>query len=175
MRDALARFVSDVFASTQFDQQILLRGVYFTSGTQSGTPVDRLLSGIGRRFNVAPSAIVRSSGPGKAYFIERLLKEVLIGESGLAGVNRKVETRKAAAQIGAYAAMALAAIFGVVFCLSVTAVTALSSHRPEQTSPRCSRCRRCRPRPRRKRLSRASMPSMPLWLRPTIIALTRRG
>ena len=119
LRDVLARFVSDVFASTQFDQQILLRGVYFTSGTQSGTPVDRLLSGIGRRFDVAPSAIARSSGPGKAYFIERLLKEVLIGESGLAGVNRKVETRKAAAQVGAYAAMALAAIFGVVL-LSVS-------------------------------------------------------
>ena len=119
MRDVLARFVSDVFASTQFDQQILLRGVYFTSGTQSGTPVDRLLSGIGRRFNVAPSAIARSSGPGKAYFIERLLKEVLIGESGLAGVNRKVETRKAAAQVGAYAAMALAAVIGVVL-LSVS-------------------------------------------------------
>ena len=119
MRDVLARFVSDVFASTQFDQQILLRGVYFTSGTQSGTPVDRLLSGIGRRFNVAPSAIARSSGPGKAYFIERLLKEVLIGESGIAGVNRKVETRKAAAQVGAYAAMALAAIIGVVL-LSVS-------------------------------------------------------
>jgi type VI secretion system protein ImpL len=119
MRDVLARFVSDVFASTQFDQQVLLRGVYFTSGTQSGTPVDRLLSGLGRRFNVAPSAIVRSSGPGKAYFIERLLKEVLIGESGLAGVNRKIEARKAAAQIGAYAAMALAAIMGVVL-LSVS-------------------------------------------------------
>ena len=119
MRDVLVRFVSDVFGSTQFDQQILLRGVYFTSGTQSGTPVDRLLSGIGRRFGVAPNAIARPSGPGKAYFIERLLKEVLIGESGLAGVNRKVETRKAAAQVGAYAAMALAAIIGVVL-LSVS-------------------------------------------------------
>ena len=29
--------------STRFDQQILLRGVYFTSGTQEGTPIDRLL------------------------------------------------------------------------------------------------------------------------------------
>ena len=38
-----AQFVGEVFASTQFDQQILLRGVYFTSGTQDGTPIDRLL------------------------------------------------------------------------------------------------------------------------------------
>ena len=32
----------------QFDRQILLRGVYFTSGTQEGTPIDRLLGSIGR-------------------------------------------------------------------------------------------------------------------------------
>ncbi len=53
LRDALAQFVSEVFASTHFDQQILLRGVYFTSGTQDGTPIDRLLGAIGRRFGVA--------------------------------------------------------------------------------------------------------------------------
>ena len=110
LRDVLAQFVSEVFASTHFDQQILLRGVYFTSGTQDGTPVDRLLGAIGRRFGVAPDAVAPASGPGKAYFVERLLKDVMIGESGLAGVNRRLEARKAAAQLGAYAAMALIAV-----------------------------------------------------------------
>ena len=47
------------------------------------------------------------TGRGKAYFVERLLKDVVIGESGLAGVNRRLEMRKAAWQLGAYAAMAL--------------------------------------------------------------------
>ena len=92
--------------STRFDQQILLRGVYFTSGTQEGTPIDRLLGAIGRRFGVAPDAVVPPAGRGKAYFIERLLKEVLLAESGLAGVNRRLEVQKAALQLGAYAAMA---------------------------------------------------------------------
>ena len=119
LRDALAQFVSEVFASTHFDQQILLRGVYFTSGTQDGTPVDRLLGAIGRRFGVAPDAVAPASGPGKAYFVERLLKDVMIGESGLAGVNRRLEARKAAAQLGAYAAMALIAVCGVL-ALSVS-------------------------------------------------------
>ncbi len=49
-RRCSAQFVTEVFASTRFDQQILLRGVYFTSGTQEGTPIDRLLGAIGRRF-----------------------------------------------------------------------------------------------------------------------------
>ena len=99
LRDALSQFVTDVFGSTRFDQQVLLRGVYFTSGTQEGTPIDRLLGAIGRRFAVAPDAI-SPGGRGKAYFIERLLKDVLLAESGLAGVNRRFEVQKAAAQVG---------------------------------------------------------------------------
>jgi type VI secretion system protein ImpL len=113
LRDVLEQFVSEVFASTQFDQHVLLRGVYFTSGTQDGTPVDRLLGAIGRRFGVAAEAVAAPSGPGKAFFVERLLKDVMIGESGLAGVNRRLEARKAAAQLGAYAAMIAVAALGV--------------------------------------------------------------
>jgi type VI secretion system protein ImpL len=114
LRDLLSGFVTDVFASTRFDQQILLRGVYFTSGTQEGTPIDRLLGAIGRRFAVAPEAVIAPPGRGKAYFIERLLKEVMFAESGLAGVNRRFEFQKAAAQLGAYAGMALLAVLGVI-------------------------------------------------------------
>ena len=114
LRDLLSGFVTDVFASTRFDQQILLRGVYFTSGTQEGTPIDRLLGAIGRRFAVAPEAVIAPPGRGKAYFIERLLKDVMFAESGLAGVNRRFEFQKAAAQLGAYAGMALLAVLGVI-------------------------------------------------------------
>jgi type VI secretion system protein ImpL len=88
LRDLLNGFITDVFASTRFDQQILLRGVYFTSGTQEGTPIDRLLGAIGRRFAVAAEA-VSAGGRGKAYFIERLTKGVMLEESGHAGDNRR--------------------------------------------------------------------------------------
>ena len=113
LRDALAEFVTDVFGSTRFDSQILLRGVYFTSGTQEGTPIDRLLGALGRRFAVAPEAVA-PSGRGKAYFIQSLLKDVLFAESGLAGVNRRVEVRKAAWQLAAYATMLVVTALGVV-------------------------------------------------------------
>ncbi len=118
LRDLLDESIREVFGTTRFDRQILLRGVYFTSGTQEGTPIDRLLSAIGRRFQVAPDAVLPGSR-GKAYFIERLLKDVLIGESGVAGVNWKIEVRQAAAQLAAYAAMAAIAVLGVVL-LSVS-------------------------------------------------------
>ena len=112
LREALSTFVRDVFASTRFDQQSWLRGVYFTSGTQEGTPIDRLLGALGRTYAMPAPAV--STGKGKSYFIERLLREVMFEESGLAGVNRRLELQKAAAQIGLYAAMVLIAIFGVI-------------------------------------------------------------
>src|SRR5262245_12509998 len=119
LRDYLAQFVNEVLETSRVNQQVLLRGVYLTSGTQEGTPIDRLLGAIGRRFGVSPDAVAPPTGRGKAYFMERLLKDVMIGESGLAGVNRRVEVQKAALQLGAYAAMALITIIGLI-ALSVS-------------------------------------------------------
>ena len=119
LREALTEFVDEVCAATRFDQNVLLRGVYFTSGTQEGTPIDRLLGALGRRFAVAPDAVAAPSGRGKAYFIERLLKGVMLSESGLAGINRRLEVQKAAAQLGAYAAMLLVGVLGLI-ALSVS-------------------------------------------------------
>jgi len=117
LRTFIAAFVTDVFAANRFDGRLLLRGVYFTSGTQEGTPIDRLMSAIGRGFSVAPEPV--AAGRGKAYFIGRFLREVMFAEAGLAGVNRGRELRKAALQFGAYAAMLLVCALGVI-ALSVS-------------------------------------------------------
>src|SRR5262249_54383190 len=113
LRDLIGDFVTEVFA-TSGDRQIQLRGVYLTSGTQDGTQIDRLLGAISRRFGVASEAVAPPPGKGKAYFVERLLKEVIIGESGLAGVNRRLELQKAAWQIAAYAATVLVIVVGMI-------------------------------------------------------------
>jgi type VI secretion system protein ImpL len=113
LRESLTQFVSEVFSSTRFDAPLLLRGVYFTSGTQEGTPIDRLLGALSRQFAMAESAV--SAGTrGKAYFIERLLMDVIFVESGLAGVNRRVEVQKAALQLSAYVAMLLIGVIGLI-------------------------------------------------------------
>lgn len=120
LRDIVSDFITAVFTSTRFDGRILLRGVYFTSGTQEGTPIDRLMGALGRTFALQPQAVVPgTSGRGKAYFIERLLKKVVLAESGLAGLNQRVELQKATLQIGAYAGMVLVAVLGVI-ALSVS-------------------------------------------------------
>jgi type VI secretion system protein ImpL len=115
LRSQLDDFVQSVFGSSRYAQQVLLRGVYFTSGTQEGTPIDRLMGAMGRTFGLGADAVAAvPSGRGKAYFISQLLKDVILAESGLAGVNRRVEIQKAALQIGGYAALALIMILGIV-------------------------------------------------------------
>lgn len=115
LRNFIAAFVTEVFAATRFDGRLLLRGVYFTSGTQEGTPIDRLMSAIGRGFAMAPDSVsAGAAGRGKAYFIEHFLRDVMFAEAGLAGVNRGRELRNAALQLGAYAALLLVAVLGVI-------------------------------------------------------------
>ena len=113
LREGLSEFIGEVFESTRFDQRVLLRGVYFTSGTQEGTPIDRLLGSLGRRLAVATESV--PPGKGKSYFIERAIKDVVLAESGLAGVSKRLEFQQAAAQIALYAGMLAAGAILILF------------------------------------------------------------
>jgi len=61
-----------------------LRGFYFTSGVQQGTPFDRLLGDLAGTLGTGTRA--RPSSP-RAFFVNKLLSDVVIAEAGLAGPN----------------------------------------------------------------------------------------
>ena len=61
-----------------------LRGFYFTSGVQQGTPFDRLLGDLAGTLGTGQRA--RPSSP-RAFFVNKLLSDVVIAEAGLAGPN----------------------------------------------------------------------------------------
>jgi type VI secretion system protein ImpL len=118
-RRPILDFVSEAFGTSAFDHGVLLRGVYITSGTQEGTPVDRMLGALARTFGLGVKAVSTPGGRGKAYFIQQLLKDVVFKESGLAGVNRRVEMRQALVQAATYIGIAAVTILGVLaFLLS---------------------------------------------------------
>jgi type VI secretion system protein ImpL len=125
LKPMLGDVLRNVFSATGFDAQVMLRGVYLTSGTQEGTPIDRMLGAIARSFGVASAVAAAPLGAGKAFFIERLLKQVIFRESGLAGVNRRLQLQKALAQSAAYIACVLVLIVVVIyFYISYRANTA---------------------------------------------------
>ncbi|HTV80433.1 MAG TPA: type VI secretion system membrane subunit TssM [Steroidobacteraceae bacterium] len=110
LRRALTGFVEEAFGPSAFEQGAWLRGVYLTSGTQEGTPIDRMLGALSRTFGLGVRAVGAQGGQGKAYFIRRLLTEVIFHESGLAGLNRRVEIRTAFVQSSAYLGIAAATV-----------------------------------------------------------------
>src|SRR6185436_20593637 len=63
LRDVLDEFLTGCFRPSQFETPLLLRGVYLTSGTQEGTPIDRLLGSVARGFGLAASAVSPGRGP----------------------------------------------------------------------------------------------------------------
>ncbi len=113
IRDVLARLLVGVFSESKFNEQPLLRGVYFTSGTQEGTPFDRVLGAMQRTFKV--DSQVRASGAvpggtGKSFFLQDLLQKVIFPESFIAGRNLKAERRQRLIQYAGLAACGLAFI-----------------------------------------------------------------
>ena len=86
-------FVTNVFSDNKYQASPLLRGVYFTSGTQEGTPIDRILTSLSANYGVSGQAAAMTPGLGKSYFIHRLLSDVIFPESNIVGVNSKYEGR----------------------------------------------------------------------------------
>nr|WP_241093326.1 type VI secretion system membrane subunit TssM [Xanthomonas sp.] len=105
--EAARQFVEGVFAGTAYAAPPLLRGVYLTSGTQEGTPIDRMMGAVARTFGLAEASVQAPGAQRRTFFVERLLKQVLLRESGLAGRAPALERRRAWLQAAGYAAVAL--------------------------------------------------------------------
>jgi type VI secretion system protein ImpL len=121
-RDFLGALVQD----NRFEHAPMLRGVYFTSGTQEGSPIDRLMMGMARTFGIGRQALGSGSGSGRSYFLTRLFTDVMFPESGLVSADDRVERRYRWTRRAAFAATLLAAVgMGTVWTRSYTGNAAL--------------------------------------------------
>jgi type VI secretion system protein ImpL len=116
LKGGITTWVGEIFSGTGQDE-VWLRGVYLTSGTQEGTPIDRMLSSLARTFGLGVQGLGAPRGPGKAFFVNKLLRQVIFGESGLAGADRKVDLRAAATSGTLYFVIAGLAVLAVVALL----------------------------------------------------------
>ena len=104
----LTEFLTEAFGGSTLDPAPFLRGVYMTSGTQEGTPIDRLTGALSRSFGIdqrrAPSLRAAS---GRSYFLTRLLSDVIFNEAMLASDNPQAVRRRRTLQTAGFAAVAL--------------------------------------------------------------------
>jgi type VI secretion system protein ImpL len=124
IREAAEGFLQEAFNANRYQETPMVRGVYFTSGTQEGTPIDRLLGAMAQEFGLNRQIAPTFSGSGRSYFIKRLFKDLIFPEAHLAGVNLRVERQRAWLQRLAYA--------GVIGCTLVAAGAWLTSYSQNQ-------------------------------------------
>lgn len=107
LREVANEFLTECFRPSRLEARPLLRGVYLTSGTQYGNPIDRLMGTMASEFGLPRQAVTAFSGSGRSYFLSRLIKEVVFGEAGLVGLDPRVERRNRIVSYSAYAACAI--------------------------------------------------------------------
>lgn len=97
-------FIKHAFVQNRFQNQPYLRGIYFSSGTQDGTPIDRLMSSVSANFGFSRESTSNNNSRGRSYFIARLFREVIFPESELVGINRRYERLIRVTRTAAYIA-----------------------------------------------------------------------
>ena len=107
----VGEFLQDAFGGSRLDPAPMLRGFYLTSGTQEGTPFDRLTGFLARSFGIDQRrAPTLRPEEGRSYFLARLVKEVIFGEAMLASEKPGAASQRLILRGGAFALAALAVL-----------------------------------------------------------------
>ncbi|MET0389588.1 MAG: type VI secretion system membrane subunit TssM [Polyangiales bacterium] len=84
LKDKLTFFVDELFDASAYRETPLLRGVYFTSGTQEGAPADLLFEHIAGALELRPPTYERREDEQKSYFLHDMLMRVVFEDRALA-------------------------------------------------------------------------------------------
>ena len=94
----------------------IVRGLYFTSGTQHGAPIDRIIAKVSQAFGLKSTAKALWNNDQRSYFIKELLQDVVFPESDQFGVMTGYENRKTVIK---KIVMATAGVFSLALCIGL--------------------------------------------------------
>jgi len=104
----LTQLLTMISRETKYEPTPLIRGIYFTSATRFGRPIDRLMGAVAAKFGLAVGPTSgEGQGAGRSYFLHDLLQEVVFKEGALAERNPKSEMRRMLRRNGAIIAVAV--------------------------------------------------------------------
>jgi type VI secretion system protein ImpL len=102
LRKPVFNFLNQIFEPTRYHANATLRGFYFTSGTQEGTPIDQLIGALSRTFGAQGVEGAGYSGQGRSYFLTDLIGKVIIGEAAWVSTDRAALRRQRIIKAAAY-------------------------------------------------------------------------
>ena len=120
LTDPLKVLIEAIFGESRYEESPWLRGFYFTSATQEGSPIDRMLAGIAGSLGMAlPPPNRRTHGEKRSFFLRNMLTELIFPEAGLGQFDPQAEERRRWIWRGTLAGCALVtAILGTLFLFS---------------------------------------------------------
>jgi type VI secretion system protein ImpL len=107
LKPLLGEFLAKVFEGSKLEDRVNLRGVYFTSGTQEGTPIDRAMAMLARSFKLERRTPAPAAGRGKSFFLRRLMQDLVFPEAHLVSFNPAAERRRTMLRVAGFASIAL--------------------------------------------------------------------
>ena len=116
LRAPAAMFLGELFAQSVYHDNPLMRGVYFTSGTQEGSPIDRITSSVAEAFGLHPSSAA-ATGPieARSYFLGQVFERVIFPDRKVASRSTRRTTVRRWMQFGIAAGILLLSLGMTVF------------------------------------------------------------
>ncbi|MFQ5650925.1 MAG: type VI secretion system membrane subunit TssM [bacterium] len=106
-RKKLSLFIEKLFEYNRYLDNPVFRGFYFTSGTQVGNPIDRVVSNLATELGFTAKVFHEQPAETKSYFIKSLLDKVIFPDQGLVSTSSLGEKRSWLLRLGMSAAAVL--------------------------------------------------------------------
>lgn len=87
--EKLVEFVNLLVQKNPYRETPRFCGIYFTSATQEGTPIQRIVGNLRQAFGYVENDLQGSSRTPKSYFIKKLFQDVIFPNAQGAGKNRR--------------------------------------------------------------------------------------
>ncbi len=99
-------FITSLFQKNAFQETPLLRGAYFTSGTQNARPMSRVVSSMASAFGLRPPGLLGAAPEPKSFFLTDVFRRVMFADQTLAGQTDSEKRKRLLLRL-AMAAMAM--------------------------------------------------------------------
>lgn len=115
LSEPLQILVDSVFGQSRYEESAWLRGIYLTSATQEGAPIDRLTAQLASSFGLPTQrSMPQPRVEKRSFFLKNLLTDIIFKEAGLGTFDPLAQRRRAWIWRGAAATAALVALFASV-------------------------------------------------------------
>ena len=98
LNQAVLSLFKELSKSSKFEQPISWRGVYFSSGTQTGQHFNPILDGLQNDFQLSKKYLdldrTKTQNNERSFFLHRLFSDVILSEANLAGENKSWFVKK---------------------------------------------------------------------------------